>query len=83
MNQRARMFGKGHTLNLIMRQAQNEKRIRELWRKLPEEHRQGIIDVIVFKDDTVRNRPDLLDGIEGDLTAYFKTVLSGLYKTNG
>jgi hypothetical protein len=66
-----------------MRQAQNEKRIRDLWRELPETHRQGIVDVIIFKDDIVRNRPDLLDGIEGDLNVYFQKVLSGLYKTTG
>lgn len=64
-----------------MRQNQNEKRIRELWRELPERRREGIADVLIFKNDIVRNYPDLLDGIEGDLSLYFQEVLSGLYKT--
>ena len=64
-----------------MRRAQREKRIRDVWRELPEKYREGIVDVLTFKGDIVRNRPDLLEGIEGDLNVYFMQVLSGLYKT--
>jgi hypothetical protein len=63
-----------------MRRQQNEGRIRELWMELPEKHREGILDVIIFKHDLARNRPDLLTTFDGDPLSYLKEVLSGLYR---
>jgi hypothetical protein len=65
----------------FMRQSENEERIRDLWRALPERHREGIIDVFIFKGDIVQHRPDLLEGVDGSLNDYFLQVLAGLYKT--
>ena len=65
-----------------MRRQQYEKRIRTLWIAVPEKHREGLIDVIIFKHDPVRNRPDLLNGFEGDALPYLKEVLGGLYRKN-
>jgi hypothetical protein len=66
-----------------MHQSKAEKRIRDLWLQLPECRRHRMLDILVFRNDIAANYPELLVGIEGDLTEYLKIVLNGLYKTNG